>query len=93
MEVACRPGEDGLGSVIEWRESGGPPVGARPARRGFGTRLLERALAHDLGPGGSVALDFDPRGLRATIRFAPRRPRAAAAVAAPPDAEAAPRAA
>ena len=33
---------------LEWRESGGPPVVA-PGRRGFGSRLIERGLAADLG--------------------------------------------
>jgi len=59
------------GSVqFEWVESGGPPVFApTPERRGFGTRLLERALAQDLGPDAAVTLRFEPRGLRAQIRF------------------------
>jgi PAS domain S-box-containing protein len=47
-----------------WRESGGPPVAA-PTRRGFGSRLIERGLAADLG--GAAALHFDPAGLRCEI--------------------------
>jgi PAS domain S-box-containing protein len=49
---------------FEWRESGGPPVEA-PSRRGFGSRLIERGLAADLG--GTAALHFDPAGLRCRI--------------------------
>lgn len=49
---------------LEWRESGGPPV-VPPSRRGFGSRLIERGLAADLG--GSAALHFDPAGLRCDI--------------------------
>jgi PAS domain S-box-containing protein len=45
---------------IEWRESGGPPV-SPPARSGFGTRLIERALAHQLD--GEVNLGFDQAGV------------------------------
>jgi PAS domain S-box-containing protein len=45
---------------IEWRESGGPPV-SPPARRGFGSRLIERALAHQLD--GEVNLGFDQAGV------------------------------
>ncbi len=45
---------------LEWRESGGPPV-RPPARRGFGTRLIERSLAQDLN--GSVRIDFEPAGV------------------------------
>ena len=49
---------------LEWRESGGPNV-SPPARRGFGTRLIEQGLAADLG--GQVALEFAPEGLRCII--------------------------
>ena len=50
--------------VLDWEESGGPPVQA-PARVGFGTRLLQRGLQHDLG--GTVTLDFSPAGVRCHI--------------------------
>jgi PAS domain S-box-containing protein len=43
-----------------WREQGGPPV-VEPKRRGFGFRMIERALAADLG--GLVVLDFAETGL------------------------------
>jgi two-component sensor histidine kinase len=46
--------------VITWRESGGPEV-TRPTRTGFGTRMIERVLASDLG--GTVELDYAPSGL------------------------------
>jgi len=52
---------------ILWKESGGPPV-AEPALRGFGSRLIERGLAGDLG--GTAALAFEPDGLRCTIEAA-----------------------
>ena len=47
-----------------WQESGGPPVRA-PERRGFGSRLIERALAGDLK--GEVELDFCADGVRFRI--------------------------
>jgi PAS domain S-box-containing protein len=50
--------------LLEWRERDGPPV-APPARRGFGSRLIERGLAGELG--GKVTLYFDPEGLRCTV--------------------------
>jgi two-component sensor histidine kinase len=57
---------------LDWTESGGPPLsGAQPPQGGFGKRLLERALAHDLGEGSAVRLRFEPEGLRAEIRFLP----------------------
>jgi two-component sensor histidine kinase len=56
--------QDGDRLHLIWRESGGPPV-ERPSRRGFGSRLIERGLAADLG--GSAALRFDAAGLRCDI--------------------------
>jgi PAS domain S-box-containing protein len=49
---------------LRWEESGGPPVQA-PTRRGFGTRLIERSLAQDLG--GKVSITFAEAGLVCTV--------------------------
>jgi PAS domain S-box-containing protein len=49
---------------ISWSESGRPLV-VPPKRRGFGSLLLERTLAQDLG--GEVALRFDSAGLSCRI--------------------------
>ena len=49
---------------IEWRERGGPPVTA-PLRRGFGLRMIERALAADLD--GTATGTFPPEGLSCVI--------------------------
>ncbi|MCW3845644.1 PAS domain S-box protein [Sphingomonas sp. LB-2] len=43
-----------------WTERGGPPV-VVPGKRGFGTRMIERGLAAELG--GSVKIEFAPGGL------------------------------
>ncbi len=53
-------GGDGRRLVLSWRESGGPPV-SPPATRGFGSRMIERALSSELG--GEVRLDFRPDGV------------------------------
>lgn len=45
---------------LTWSEAGGPPVTA-PTRRGFGSRLIERALRGDLQ--GSAAMTYAPTGL------------------------------
>jgi PAS domain S-box-containing protein len=69
------------GAEMVWQESGGPRV-TPPAEgsRGFGSRLLERALPQDLGPGATVALRFEEAGLVATVRFPARsQPRIVAA--------------
>jgi PAS domain S-box-containing protein len=50
--------------VLDWKEEGGPAV-APPARRGFGSRLIEQGLASDLG--GRAEIVFEPDGLRCTI--------------------------
>lgn len=52
-----------------WRETGGPPVRV-PERRGFGSRMLDRALAGELR--AKVQLDFAPEGLVCTIDAANR---------------------
>ncbi len=50
--------------VLSWEEHDGPPV-VVPDHRGFGSRLIERGLRHDLG--GDVALDFDKAGVKCRI--------------------------
>lgn len=49
---------------LEWRESGGPAVEG-PTHRGFGSRMIERGLAAELG--GTVTLEFARSGLRCII--------------------------
>jgi PAS domain S-box-containing protein len=49
---------------IEWGESGGPTV-VPPQRRGFGSRLIERGLAHEVD--GEVDLDFSPGGVSCRV--------------------------
>jgi PAS domain S-box-containing protein len=51
---------------IDWLESGGPAV-TPPAKRSFGTRLIERSMTKDLQ--GMATLDFDPAGLRCTLEL------------------------
>jgi PAS domain S-box-containing protein len=50
--------------ILTWQEQGGPPV-TIPTRRGFGTRMIERGLAAELG--GTVTIDFRPEGLVCTV--------------------------
>jgi len=60
---AAGEGSDAPGAVIvNWRECGGPPV-TPPTRRGFGSRLIERSLAHAVG--GSAEIDYKPDGVLA----------------------------
>src|SRR6202012_5297446 len=52
----------GSSLVIEWKESGGPPV-QPPSRRGFGTTIIERSVPFDLK--GEAELRFDLLGVQA----------------------------
>jgi PAS domain S-box-containing protein len=56
--------EAGRRLVMHWRETGGPTV-TQPKRKGFGSRLIERALAAELG--GEVNVDYAESGLECTI--------------------------
>lgn len=51
--------------VIVWQEAGGPPIEAPPTRKGFGSSLIERSLAHELG--GKAELDYRASGLLASL--------------------------
>lgn len=50
--------------IIRWIEKGGPAV-EKPATQGFGTKLIERNLASDLG--GNVKLTFAKSGVSCVI--------------------------
>jgi PAS domain S-box-containing protein len=58
--------EDGA-VTIDWREAGGPPVPGAPARQGFGTMLAALSVEQQLG--GSLERDWDPAGLRVSVRL------------------------
>ena len=51
--------------VLEWRESGGPPV-QPPQKRSFGTSLIERSLDPFKG---AAHLDFAPEGVICRMRL------------------------
>jgi len=57
---------DGRTLHVDWRERGGPATTA-PKKRGFGTRLLERSIAHELG--GRPAISFSPEGVHCTMEI------------------------
>ncbi len=50
---------------IRWRERGGPTV-RKTDRRGFGTRLIDRSIVHELG--GALDMNFAPTGFECTLR-------------------------
>ena len=54
------PPEARLRLALRWQERGGPPV-TPPVRQGFGSRLIERGLAGELG--GEVRMRYEPAGV------------------------------
>ncbi|MEF2549840.1 chemotaxis protein CheB [Aurantimonas sp. A2-1-M11] len=50
--------------ALRWTESGGPPV-TSPTRKGFGSRLVQRVLAAELG--GTVSVAYETSGVVCTI--------------------------
>jgi PAS domain S-box-containing protein len=63
IDWTLEPEQGGLHLFLSWREHDGPPV-SPPTRQGFGTRLIERSLAAELG---EAKLHYDPAGLRCEI--------------------------
>ena len=53
--------------VFTWQEHGGPKIEQVPTRKGFGSLLIERTSAFELG--GKAALDYAQNGLRATFEL------------------------
>lgn len=60
------PSPDGNRLLLRWQEKDGPPV-TPPSRKGFGSRVIERGLAHELE--GVVDLDYRTDGVVCTINF------------------------
>lgn len=58
------PSEDGGSVRLSWRERNGPPV-SPPNQKGFGSRLIERALGYELN--GTAAVAYAVDGLRFEI--------------------------
>lgn len=62
--VAIRWWNEGDRLRLEWKERGGPPV-VQPNTRGFGTRMIERGLAAELG--GTARIHYEPDGVRCEV--------------------------
>jgi two-component sensor histidine kinase/PAS domain-containing protein len=67
IDITWQVSDSGDRSVeLVWQERRGPVV--KPgASAGFGTKLIDRAISHDLD--GRTKIDFDPAGVRWTITF------------------------
>jgi len=60
------PDSGGSGITFAWVESGGPRVAA-PAKKGFGSVIIQRALKAEFG---AVHLNFDPKGVSCVMEIA-----------------------
>jgi PAS domain S-box-containing protein len=58
------PSPEGDRLLLRWSEENGPPV-TPPSKKGFGSRVIERGLALELG--GAARLEYRPDGLLCTI--------------------------
>ena len=61
---AIEPAPESNRLVLRWQEKDGPQV-APPSRRGFGSQVIERGLAHELE--GTASLEYRAEGLLCTI--------------------------
>lgn len=64
--VRWRRSDDDRALELTWTETAGPAV-RPPARHGFGSILIEQALARELG--GEIRIDFPPDGVTCTMRL------------------------
>jgi PAS domain S-box-containing protein len=64
IEWTKKSTSEGAPILLHWTEKDGPPV-TTPSRKGYGTRVIERGLAHELE--STMQLDFAPDGLTCTM--------------------------
>jgi PAS domain S-box-containing protein len=64
IEWTMEPTPTGVRLLLCWREKDGPPV-TPPSHKGFGSRVIERGLGHEVE--GTVDLDYRPDGLVCTM--------------------------
>jgi two-component sensor histidine kinase len=66
IDWTIEPAPQGDRLLLRWQEKGGPPV-KPPSRKGFGSQVIERGLAHELE--GTAHLDYRSDGVVCTINF------------------------
>jgi two-component sensor histidine kinase len=69
LDVSCNANEDDVNVV--WTERGGPAVAVPVNDHGFGSKLVQRSLAAELG--GTIAFDWAPEGVVVTLRMSKDR--------------------
>lgn len=66
LDVSCNAHDDDQVTIM-WTERGGPPVVAPIAGEGFGSKLIHRSMAAQLG--GNLAFDWSEEGVVVTLRM------------------------
>jgi two-component sensor histidine kinase len=69
LDVSCNGRDDQV--VIMWTERGGPPISAPATLDGFGSKLIHRSMAAQLG--GSIDFDWSADGVVAILRMSKDR--------------------
>ena len=69
LDVSCNADEDDV--VVIWTERGGPPVVAPAKLEGFGSKLMHRSMAAQLG--GTIIFDWSEEGVVVTLRMSKAR--------------------
>jgi two-component sensor histidine kinase len=69
VDVSCNANDDEV--VIAWTERGGPPVIAPQKVDGFGSKLMQRSMAAQLG--GAITYDWSAEGVVVTLRMSKHR--------------------
>lgn len=69
LDVSCNAHDDEV--AVMWTERGGPLVVAPVAATGFGSKLVQRSMAAQLG--GTIAFDWSAEGLVVTLRMGKAR--------------------
>ena len=69
MDISSRAEGDRIHVV--WAETGGPAITGHPELTGFGSKLIARTVASQLG--GQLTYDWQETGLVVTIEMRPDR--------------------
>lgn len=69
LDVSCNANDDEV--VVMWAERGGPPVTAPVKLQGFGSKLVHRSMAAQLG--GTIAFDWSEEGVVVALRMSKNR--------------------
>jgi two-component sensor histidine kinase len=69
LDVSCTAKDDEV--LVTWTERGGPPVSAPNSVKGFGSKLIDRGMAAQVG--GTIAYDWSDEGVVVSLRMSKER--------------------